>query len=212
MKWRMGLATLALVVGISACKKDKNPPTITISGANPAEVAVGGGYTDAGATATDADGTVSVVTDNSQINTAATGSFNILYSATNDHGTTKKSRAVNVIIDQSVYLGSYSITDDCSPTQFPIKTSPTITAGATANDLVMDDFFALLNGTVNATIDGQDITVPQQTVSVTGGAIELNGTGTMNAAGTEMIITYNYNNTIQYAGGTGTCTATYTKQ
>ncbi|MFM7300695.1 MAG: hypothetical protein ACKO1R_06080, partial [Crocinitomicaceae bacterium] len=64
-----------------------------------------------------------------------------------------------------------------------------------------------------ATVNGAAITVPNQSYDAAGvGTITYSGTGTMNATGTEFTITYTYNNDLPGIGGSGQCTATYTKQ
>jgi hypothetical protein len=192
-------------------------PTIVLNGSATVTVAVGGTFTDEGATATNRDGSsVTVVTTGGPVVTTSTGTFTLTYTATNDHGSVSVTRTVNVVLDQSSYLGTYAVTSDCSSTQFPIAGSPEITAGAGANDLIITPALSVLGtavGEITATVSGATITVPQQTVSTALGDVILSGTGTMNSTGTEMTITYTYDSSaIIFVGGTGTCTATYNKQ
>lgn len=195
-----------LVAGI-ACKKEKNPPTITIKGSNPASITVGAVYSDAGATAANDDGSsVTVDTDLSEVNTDAYGSFKVNYSAENEHGTTNKSRTVNVTFDESSYIKSWTVTSDCGATAFPIAGTQDPASGS---DLTFDNFFTLVGGTASATISGNTITFPSQTIAITGGDIIFDGSGTMNAAGTAFSVTFNYDNTVPLVGGTGTCTADF---
>lgn len=185
-------------------------PTIAITGSAAMEVTLGSTYTDAGATATNKDGTsVTVTTDLSQVNTAAVGSFTVTYTATNTYGTASATRTVNVVIGQDNWLGSPTTTDNCNAALFPVSGSPTITAGATTSDLIIDPMFTVAGGTVNATVDGSDITIPQQTINITVGDIILSGTGTMNVNGTQFTVDYTYDNTTPIVGGTGNCTVTY---
>ncbi|MFK7786252.1 MAG: immunoglobulin-like domain-containing protein [Crocinitomicaceae bacterium] len=185
-------------------------PTIAITGASTLDVELGSTYTDPGATATNKDGSaVNVTTDLSLVNTAAVGSFTVTYTATNEHGTATATRTVNVVVGQNSWLGSPTVTDDCGVTVFPVSGSPTISAGATTSDLIFDPMFTLVGGTMNATIDGSDITVPQQTINITTGDIIFSGSGTMNVNGTQFTIVYNYENTTPLVGGTGSCTVTY---
>jgi len=59
---------------------DITPPIITISGDNPAQVLIGTTYTDAGAICIDAvDGSLTVTTDLSNVNTSVLGSFTVDY-------------------------------------------------------------------------------------------------------------------------------------
>lgn len=185
-------------------------PKIAITGAATINVTLGTTYTDAGATATNKDGTaVTVTSDLSQVNTAIVGSFTVTYTATNEHGTATATRTVNVVIGQDNWLGSPSVTDDCNVALFPLSGSPTITAGATTSDLILDPMFTLVGGTATATVNGSTITIPQQTINITVGDIIFSGSGTMNVNGTQFTVVYNYENTTPFVGGTGTCTVTY---
>ena len=185
-------------------------PTIAITGAATMDVTLGTTYNDPGATATNVDGSsVTVTADLSQVDTGAVGSFTVTYTATNEHGTATATRTVNVVISQDNWLGSPSVTDDCNVALFPVNGSPVITAGTTTSDLIFDPMFTVAGGTMNATISGSTITIPQQTINITVGDIIFSGTGTMNVNGTQFTVVYNYDNTTPVIGGTGTCTVTY---
>jgi len=189
-------------------------PTITVIGDDTVTVAVGDTYNDAGASATNQDGTAVVVTtDASSVNTGMVGTYTVTYTAINAYGTATKTRTVKVVITQGSWTTkTWNITDDCSATQFPISSPATLAAGATSTDLEFSSFFTLVGGTATATISGNTITFPSQTISITGGSITLSGTGTMNNSGTEFVVNFSYDNTVPLLGGTGTCTATYTAQ
>jgi hypothetical protein len=185
-------------------------PTIAITGAAAMDVTLGTTYNDPGATATNVDGSsVTVTADLSQVDTGAVGSFTVTYTATNEHGTATATRTVNVVISQDNWLGSPSVTDDCNVALFPVNGSPVITAGTTTSDLIFDPMFTVAGGTMNATISGSTITIPQQTINITVGDIIFSGTGTMNVNGTQFTVVYNYDNTTPVIGATGTCTVTY---
>lgn len=203
-----------LLFAFVGCKKDKNPPTITINGSNPASVNVGSSYTDAGATAVNPDGSEAAVTsDISSVNTSATGTFCVEYSAENEYGTTRVGRNVNVVIGQGNYIGTYDLASDCGALEFPLNGSQEAIALSTADSLQFDNFFTLVGGTAVATISGSTITFPNQTIGTAGGDIVFDGTGTMNGTGTEMTVTFNYDSSaIPFVGGVGSCTATITKQ
>ena len=64
---------------------DTTAPVVTVTGTNPVTVELGGSYTDAGATATDASGTVSVVTSGS-VDTDTVGVYTITYTSTDASG------------------------------------------------------------------------------------------------------------------------------
>ncbi len=186
-------------------------PTITLTGAATMNVTLGTTYTDPGATAINKDGTVvTVTTDLSQVNTASVGSFTVTYTATNTHGTSTKTRTVNVVISQQNWLGSPTQTNTCNATQFPLSGSPAVAAGASNTSITISNMFTLVGGSINGTVDGVTLTIPQQTVGITLGDIILSGIGTMNSNGTVFTVTYTYSNTTPVVGGSGTCTVTYT--
>lgn len=186
-------------------------PTIALTGAQTMTVTLGTTYTDPGATATNKDGSaVTVTTDLSQVNTSTIGSFTVTYTATNIHGTATKTRTVNVVIGQDNWLGSPTVTNNCNVALFPVNGSPTITAGATSSDVIINPMFTVAGGTVNATVNGSSITIPQQTVNITVGDVILSGSGTMNVNGTQFTVNYTYDNTTPVIGGTGSCSVTYT--
>jgi hypothetical protein len=72
--------------------------------------------------------------------------------------------------------------------------------------------FNLVGGTANATINGNNINVPNQTIDVTLGQVTFSGVGSINNQANLITINYTYDNTIPLIGGTGSCVATYTKQ
>jgi hypothetical protein len=187
-------------------------PIITLNGASTVTVTLGSTYEDAGATAKNKDGSAVTVTANtSAVNTNQTGTYTVTYTATNDNGTTTATRTVNVVVGQENWLVTWNAISDCSGTQFPISGTPTITANG-ATGLNIENFFSLVGGTVTATINGSTITIPEQTINVTVGDVILSGTGTMNATGTQFQVTYTYENTTPFIGGSGSCLAIYNKQ
>jgi hypothetical protein len=76
---------------------DTTAPVVTVTGDNPATAELGSTYTDAGATATDASGTVTV-TSSGTVDTSTVGTYTISYSASDASGNTgTASRTVNVV-------------------------------------------------------------------------------------------------------------------
>jgi hypothetical protein len=76
---------------------DTTSPTITISGDNPVTVEFGDSYSDAGASAEEADETVPLETT-SNVDTDTVGSYSVTYTATDGSGNTATaSRTVNVV-------------------------------------------------------------------------------------------------------------------
>jgi hypothetical protein len=199
----------------SEAKKDdgtcKFTPTITVNGNNPENINVGDTYTDAGATATNKDGSSVNVTTSSQVDASTKGTYTVTYTATNENGSATATRTVNVNIGQDNWLVTWAVESDCG-NSFPLTPDPVFSAGAGANGLVIDNMFNLFGGTANATINGNNINVPSQTIDVTFGQVTFSGVGSINNQANTITITYTYDNTIPLIGGQGTCVATYTKQ
>jgi hypothetical protein len=162
------------------------------------------------------------------VNSSTVGDYEITYSATNENGTSTAKRTVHVVVGTGNWIANWIVTSDCNTT-FPLNSAPTISVGSNNNSLIIDGMFSIsipaipfvlpsgLNiasgGTANATINGSIITIPSQSYDAAGiGTITYDGTGAMNATGTEFTITYTYNNDLPAIGGAGQCTATYTKQ
>lgn len=191
-------------------------PVITIVGANPATVNVGVTYNDQGATAfVKNGGVVDVTTNLTQVNTSTTGSFTVTYSAENENGTTTATRLVNVVLGQSTYLGNYAVENTCDALDFPHVSAPQIVAGANANQVVINDAFTALGGTIVMNINGANVTVPATSIPIvvlgqSVGTLDFSGTGTMNATGTQIVMSYTWNRTGLITGN-GVCTVTYNK-
>lgn len=189
----------------------KYTPTITVNGNNPENINIGDTYTDAGATATNKDGSAATVSTSSQVDASTKGTYTVTYTATNENGTATATRTVNVNIGQDNWLVTWAADSDCG-NSFPLTPDPVFSAGAGANALVIDNMFNVFGGTANASINGNNITIPNQTIDVTFGQVTFSGTGSINNQANSITITYTYNNTIPLIGGQGTCVATYTKQ
>jgi hypothetical protein len=191
-------------------------PVITVVGPNPATVSVGSTYNDQGATAFVKNaGAVEVTANLTQVNTSTTGSFTVTYSASNSNGTTTATRLVNVVLGQSSYLGNYAVENTCDALDFPHVSSPQIIAGANANQVLINDAFTALGGTIVMNINGANVTVPGTSIPIvvlgqTVGTLDFTGSGTMSATGTQIVMTYNWNRTGLITGN-GVCTVTYNK-
>lgn len=204
----------------SIAKKDDGSclykPFLTLNGAAIVTLNVGATYTDAGATATNKDGSAVTVTVNqAQVNTAQTGSYTVTYTATNANGTTSASRTVNVVIGTANWTdptATWVSSSTCSGTQFPLSADPIIAAGGSANQVTIDNMFNLVGGMATGVVNGAAISMAQQTVNITIGDVNFSGIGSMNSTGTQFQITYTYENTAPIIGGSGTCVAIYDKQ
>ena len=92
-------ASVMRTVNIIATPVDTVAPVITITGGTPITVSLGSVYSDQGATAMDAvDGTTTVTILSNDVNTSATGTYAVVYSATDAAGNNATAtRQVNVI-------------------------------------------------------------------------------------------------------------------
>lgn len=196
-------------------KKDdgscKFAPTLVVNGNNPEIINVGDAYNDAGATATNTDGTAATVTTTGQVDANTKGTYTLTYTATNDNGTSTATRTVNVVIGMNNWLVNWEVSSDCG-TSFPLATAPVFATGtAGTNDLLIDNMFNIVGGTATATVNGSAINIPTQTIDFTFGQVTFSGVGTINDQANTITITYTYDNTTPIIGGSGTCVATYTK-
>lgn len=184
-------------------------PTISLNGVNPDSTELGTAYTDPGATALNIDGSaVAVTIDNSSLDINTIGSYVITYSASNEHGSVSTERTVNVYAGPGVWVGTWALTTSCDQAQFPLAADPVVTAGS-GNNITIDNMFNLVGGTANATVDGLNITIPQQTINIQVGDIIFSGSGLMNSSMNSFTIDYDYENTTPFIGGSGSCSATY---
>lgn len=107
--------------------------------------------------------------------------------------------------DRDKFLGTYSVVENC-PTTGTGNYDITITESAASSSSVIISNFGDFTVGITATVSGNSITIPQQTITVQGFAIGINGSGSIN--GLIMTITYSYS-----VGGQGeNCTMTCTKK
>ena len=118
---------------------DTTAPVVTVTGDNPATVELGGTYTDAGATATDASGAVTVVTSGDTVDPDTLGTYTITYTSTDASGNAgTATRTVNVV-DTTVPVFTSSST-------FVVDEGDTAVGTATATDIQAVTF--TISGTV----------------------------------------------------------------
>jgi hypothetical protein len=137
---------------------DTTAPVITVTGDNPATVEFGGTYTDAGATASDASGAVTVVSSGT-VDPDTVGTYTISYSSTDASGNVgTASRTVNVtdtvapvftspstfIVDEgTTAVGTVTATDLATPVTFTISgTDLAITSAGVLTFVVAADYEA----------------------------------------------------------------------
>jgi hypothetical protein len=201
----VGLLSLGLL--FSACKKeDTTSPVITLKGTSPMSVNLGAAYTEPGATASDdVDGDISSdITITGTVNTSEAGSYTRVYTVSDAAGNTgTASRIVNVIYTRDSYLGSYTGTENC-PSPYGLSTTPTITAGASANKIRLSPFY-FNGGELIMTVDAGTVTIdPGQNPAPVGASAQ--GTGTFD--GNTLVLSL----TMTESGlAPVNCTATYTK-
>lgn len=217
MKRRLfSLLAITVIGGIlftTSCKIDDTvAPVVTLKGDATMSVDFGGTFTDPGATATDDNDNDLTVTTEGTVNVNAAGEYTLTYKATDAAGNIGSiTRTVYVVHRKTNMAGTYSVSENCTGPGGPYTVGPysaSITPGA-ANNMALvfnnfGDFTTSVN--VNGSLSGNaglSVTIPQQ---VPGTTIE--GSGTVNAAGTTVTITY----TSAIGGNTDTCQATWTKQ
>ena len=131
---------------------DTTAPVVTVTGDNPATVELGTTYTDAGATATDASGTVTVVTSGT-VDTDTVGSYTLTYTSTDASGNAgTATRTVNV---EDTTAPVITVTGD-NPATHEYGTTYT-DAGATATD-ASGTITVETNGEVNADVGSYILT------------------------------------------------------
>lgn len=215
IKWTIKTTSFLLLLSmmVVSCKKKKTAPTLTMNGAGQITMCLGDTYTEAGASAIDAYGDDIEVVITGDVDVNSIGNYTITYTATdkNDNVTTAQS-TVSVEMCASSLLGDYTITHDCQVLGIDIVSADqTILPGLNEYQFIIDNFnFAISQ--LTASIDGLAISVPQSTFTIGSPPlatdVTISGVGTVNESGTEMVIEYTYDAGI---AGSGTCTATYTK-
>ena len=198
-----------------SCGKKKTPPELTLLGDAIINICLNESFEDPGIQSIDAyDTDISNLIDiSSNLDSGTVGSYTITYTSTdeNDNVSTVE-RIVNVEICVSSLLSSYNVSHDCQLLgQDIINNTQTIIEGNTANEFIIDDFNTFISQ-ITGTIDGNNLTIPQNVFAV-GQAplsfdVTLSGAGIINDTGDEIVINYNYDAGL---AGSGTCTATYTK-
>ncbi len=121
---------------VNVIAPDTTAPVITILGANPMTITIGGTYTELGASAIDnIDGPITPVITGS-VNTSATGTYSIVYTATDSSNNSASStRTVNVVATSTDTVPPVITILGANPASITVGSTYT-DAGATANDNV----------------------------------------------------------------------------
>ena len=192
-------------------------PFITINGAADTTISVATSWSDPYATAANFDGAVVAISDISDVDASQVGDYTVSYSATNNNGTATVVRNVHVIINQDTWLGDWGVSDNCGGgTGLALNTEPVVIAGGSESQILITEFLSGVTGsygTAICQIDGDDITITQASDGAPGGLGDIiyEGFGTMNSDGVSFTITFTWQNTTPFTGGSGTCQATYSK-
>ena len=215
--FNLSLIVLLIVMVFSSCGKKKTPPELTLLGDAIMDLCLGDSLVDPGIQSIDAyDVDISDLIDiTSNLDNGTVGSYTITYTSTDENGNVSTvERTINVGICVSSLLSTYYVSHDCQLIgQDIINDSQTIIQGNSTNEFIIDNFNAFISQ-ISGTIDGNVVTIPQNVFSLgqfpLSIDVTLSGSGSINDTGDEIVINYDYD-----AGslvGSGTCTATYTKQ
>ncbi|HSR44476.1 MAG TPA: immunoglobulin-like domain-containing protein [Acidimicrobiia bacterium] len=146
-----GNAAVTVVRGVNVV--DTAPPAITLLGADPATVEVGGSYSDPGATAVDAvdgDLTSSISVDASGVDTTSIGSYSVSYTVSDSSGNSASATRSVLVADTTppviVLLGA-------NPQQLYVGDTYT-ESGATASDSYDGD----ITGSITIDVSALDLT------------------------------------------------------
>ena len=208
---KITLILFALLAITYSCKKKKIAPTLLLNGESTISICLGGEFTDPGASSIDAydDDISSDIEVLGVVNLDSVGSYSIEYTSTDKNDNVSVlSRTVNVVVCVDNLLGDYSVDDDCGS---QLADTHTISAGASDNEIIIDNFVTLAGGQVTGTLSGSTITISQQDFSITVGTFTISGTGVVNSDASEIVFDYTWDNSTPIVGGSGNCTATYTK-
>ena len=139
---------------------DTTDPVVVVTGDNPATTELGLTYTDAGATATDASGNVTVVTTGT-VDSDAVGSYTLTYTATDASGNSgTATRTVNVVDTNN---NAPVITSLASFDMSETRAEPKLVGTVTATDVDFDG-----SVTLEYRISGTELTI-----GLTSGILEL---------------------------------------
>jgi hypothetical protein len=205
------LFTLAICFSLvwTGCKKeDTVPPVVTLIGDASVAVDLGGTYTDAGATAIDdVDGDVtSNIEVSNPVDTQKSGTYVVIYAVPDAAGNVgSANRTVTVTPNRNSYLGSYSTVEDC-PSPYGLSSTPTISAGAAANEIVLAPYY-FNGGSITMIVDGSTVTIA---ANQNPGPIGDNasGSGTLSSDGKVISMTVTMTPSV---GQPVTCNVTWTK-
>ena len=199
----LSVVALTMIIGaslLSSCSKDDTtPPVITLKGAATITDTLNKAYVELGATANDnkdGDLTSSLVISGT-VNYNLKGTYTITYTVSDAAGNTgTATRTVNVVNTAEYVAGNYAVTDTWTGSLDTTESyNVTVTTSSTTNNsILIADFGGF--GTpvvVNATISGNNLSIPPQSPTGISPALisnGLNGSGTVNTISGILHINY----------------------
>ena len=102
------------------------------------------------------------------------------------------------------FLGSYNVSESCQSGNYTFSMSVTSSSTGVSN-IIINNFYGI-GISVSATINGNSVTIPNQTINDQGLALTISGSGQL--SGNILTLTYN----ISAGADSDSCTATCTKQ
>lgn len=101
------------------------------------------------------------------------------------------------------FLGTYSVVENC-PSFGVNNFDMTVTSSATAENAVVISNFGDFGVSVTGTVSGNNLTIPLQTLTAQGAALNVSGSGTIN--GLSLTISYTFSLGSQGESCSMTCT------
>lgn len=232
MKKNILFLSTALIVGASVfmvgCKKDDTTaPVVTINGSD-MTIYLQDSYVELGATANDdEDGVITAVASGS-VNTNLVGTYTITYTATDAAGNEgTAARTITVKNGQEAMEGKYdgSEVDAVGPYTYSGNTDPAKTVTVTISTTVKNRVFMtrlgdFANNTVYLNVTGNNIDMPEQTVSNVGTGTatcdvhnrKSGGTGVKTTAPVGFTLSYHDEKVAPCSGTRATVNATFIKK
>ncbi len=147
------VATATRDVNVISASADVTPPVITIIGGTPITVLASSTYNDLGATAFDnIDGTTTVTTIFNNVNTSATGTYSVVYSATDTAGNNATATRTVIVIPKDITAPVITLFGSNPMTV--VKTLPYVEPGAIAIDNFDGNVPVIITGSVNTSATG----------------------------------------------------------
>lgn len=111
------------------------------------------------------------------------------------------------------FIGSYTVTDGCTSVG---TYSVSVSSSSSTVDKILITNFGLYGcsgswPTIEATVDGNDITIESQSFCSAGDVFTVSGTGTMNSSGSTITLTYSGVRPTSDGGGSYSCNVSMAK-